>query len=164
MLDDAYRPRCARPFKQGNRHKTLSLTPETVKSHVKHISVKLGVEKRAQAAFYPTIGAAIAAGLPWLSFCCSTCEQFVSVDLRTLDRHPGAASLISSIACKPSTNFASSLNAKYYVASQHFWAYHALQSARRSLPSIGNPALARAGAQGGRARLLLIARPIKEPL
>lgn len=98
MLDDAYRPRCARPFKQGNRHKTLSLTPETVKSHVKHISVKLGVEKRAQAAFYPTIGAAIAAGLPWLSFCCSTCEQFVSVDLRTLDRHPGAASLISSIA------------------------------------------------------------------
>jgi hypothetical protein len=41
--------------------------------------------------FYPTIGAAIAAGLPWLSFSCPACGQFDSVDLRTLDRHPGAA-------------------------------------------------------------------------
>jgi hypothetical protein len=46
--------------------------------------------------FYPTIGAAIAAGLPWLSFSCPACGQFSSVDLRTLDRHPGAA--ISSAA------------------------------------------------------------------
>ena len=30
--------------------KNLSITPETVKSHVKHIFTKLGVEKRAQAA------------------------------------------------------------------------------------------------------------------
>jgi LuxR family maltose regulon positive regulatory protein len=29
--------------------RTLSVAPETVKSHVKHIFVKLGVEKRAQA-------------------------------------------------------------------------------------------------------------------
>ena len=42
MLDDAYRPRCARPFKQGNRHKTLSLTPETVKSRVKAYLCKTG--------------------------------------------------------------------------------------------------------------------------
>jgi hypothetical protein len=52
--------------------------------------------------FYPTIGAAIAAGLPWLSFSCSACGQFGSVDLRTLDRHPGAAisSLIPSLSCR----------------------------------------------------------------
>ena len=41
------------------------------------------------------IGAAIAAGLPWLSFSCPACGQFGSVDLRTLDRHPGAS--ISSL-------------------------------------------------------------------
>jgi LuxR family maltose regulon positive regulatory protein len=29
--------------------RTLAVAPETVKSHVKHIFVKLGVEKRAQA-------------------------------------------------------------------------------------------------------------------
>jgi hypothetical protein len=36
--------------------------------------------------FYPTIGAAIAPGLPWLSFSCPACRQRGSVDLRTLDR------------------------------------------------------------------------------
>src|SRR6478672_1716072 len=41
--------------------------------------------------FYPTIGAALAAGLPWLSYSCPACSQFGSVDLRTLDRHPGGA-------------------------------------------------------------------------
>jgi hypothetical protein len=41
--------------------------------------------------FYPTIGAAIAAGLPWLSFSCPACGQFGCVDLRTIDRHPGGA-------------------------------------------------------------------------
>ena len=52
--------------------------------------------------FYPTIGAAIAAGVPWLSFSCPACGQFGSVDLRTLDRHPGAAisSLIPSVSCR----------------------------------------------------------------
>ena len=52
--------------------------------------------------FYPTIGAAIAAGLPWLTFSCPACGQFGSVDLRTLDRHPGAAisSLIPSVSCR----------------------------------------------------------------
>jgi hypothetical protein len=39
--------------------------------------------------FYPTIGAGIAAGLPWLSFSCPACGQVDSVDLRT--RHPGAS-------------------------------------------------------------------------
>jgi hypothetical protein len=52
--------------------------------------------------FYPTIGAAIAAGLPWLTFSCPACGQWGSVDLRTLDRQPGAAisSLIPSVSCR----------------------------------------------------------------
>jgi hypothetical protein len=52
--------------------------------------------------FYPTIGAAIAAGLPWLSFSCPACGQFGSVNLRTLDRHPGGAisALIPSLSCR----------------------------------------------------------------
>src|SRR6476661_9597259 len=45
--------------------------------------------------FYPTIGAAIAAKLPWLSFSCPACAQVGSVDLQTLDRHSGAS--ISSL-------------------------------------------------------------------
>jgi hypothetical protein len=52
--------------------------------------------------FYPTKGAAIAVGLPWLSFSCPACGQFGSVDLRSLDRHPGGAisSLIPSLSCR----------------------------------------------------------------
>jgi hypothetical protein len=52
--------------------------------------------------FYPTIGAAIAGGVPWLSFSCPGCGQFGSVDLRTLDRHPGGAisGLIPSLSCR----------------------------------------------------------------
>ena len=52
--------------------------------------------------FYPTIGAAIAAGFPWLSFSCPACHQWGSVDLRTLDRHPGASisSLIPLVSCR----------------------------------------------------------------
>jgi hypothetical protein len=52
--------------------------------------------------FYPTIGAAIAAGFPWLTFSCPACCQVGSVDLRTLDRHPGASisSLIPTVPCR----------------------------------------------------------------
>jgi hypothetical protein len=52
--------------------------------------------------FYPTIGAAIAAGLPWLSFSCPACQQVGSVDLRKFDRHPGGAisSLVPSLSCR----------------------------------------------------------------
>jgi hypothetical protein len=52
--------------------------------------------------FYPTIGAAIAAGVAWLSFSCPACQQVGVVDLRTLDRHPGASisSLIPSLSCR----------------------------------------------------------------
>jgi hypothetical protein len=52
--------------------------------------------------FYPTIGAAIAAGFPWLSFSCAACGQWGSVDLRTLDRHLGGAisGLIPSLSCR----------------------------------------------------------------
>jgi hypothetical protein len=34
--------------------------------------------------FYPTIGAAIAAGVPWLTLSCPGCGQYASVDPRTL--------------------------------------------------------------------------------
>jgi hypothetical protein len=66
--------------------------------------------------FYPTIGAAIAAGLPWLTFSCPACGQFGSVDLRTLDRHPGGAisALIPSLSCRrcsPNAPFARLENA-----------------------------------------------------
>jgi opacity protein-like surface antigen len=37
--------------------------------------------------FYPTIGAAIAAGVPWLTYSCPACQQVGCIDLRTLDRH-----------------------------------------------------------------------------
>jgi hypothetical protein len=52
--------------------------------------------------FYPTIGAAIAAGVSWLTYSCPACGQCGSLDLRTLDRHPGAAisSLIPSVSCR----------------------------------------------------------------
>jgi hypothetical protein len=52
--------------------------------------------------FYPTIGAAIAAGVPWLSFSCPACQQVGSLDLRTLDRHPRAAisRIIPSVSCR----------------------------------------------------------------
>ncbi len=52
--------------------------------------------------FYPTIGAAIAAGFPWLTFSCPGCRMVGSVDLRTLDRHPGASisGLIPSLSCR----------------------------------------------------------------
>jgi hypothetical protein len=68
----------------------------------------LGSRRRARQAggrelwFYPTIGAAIAAGFPWLSFSCPACRQWGSVDLRTLDRHQGASisSLIPSVSCR----------------------------------------------------------------
>src|ERR1700749_4019460 len=60
--------------------------------------------------FYPTIGAAIAAGLPWLTFYCPGCTVVGSVNLRTLDRHRGAAisSLIPSLSyrrCSPHAPF-----------------------------------------------------------
>jgi hypothetical protein len=52
--------------------------------------------------FYPTIGAAIAAGVPWLTYSCPACGQCSSLDLRTLDRHPRASisSLIPSVSCR----------------------------------------------------------------
>ena len=51
-----------------------------------------------------------AGGLPWLSFSYPACGQFGSVDLRTLDRHPGASisSLIPSASyrrCSPNAPY-----------------------------------------------------------
>ena len=39
----------ARGFSNKEIGRTLAIAPETVKSHVKHIFIKLGVERRAQA-------------------------------------------------------------------------------------------------------------------
>jgi hypothetical protein len=40
--------------------------------------------------FHLRIGAAIAAGYPWLTFMCPGCQQIGETDLRSLDRHPNA--------------------------------------------------------------------------
>jgi hypothetical protein len=61
--------------------------------------------------FYPTIGAAIAAGFPWLTFSCPACQQVSAIDLRTLDRHPGASisgliPFLSCRRCSPNAPFA----------------------------------------------------------
>jgi len=52
--------------------------------------------------FHATIGAAIAADLPWLSFYCPGCGQVGDVDVRRLDRHRGATieSLIPALSCR----------------------------------------------------------------
>ena len=52
--------------------------------------------------FYPTIGAAIAAGFPWLTYSCPGCKMVGTVDLRRIDRHPGASisTLIQSVSCR----------------------------------------------------------------
>jgi hypothetical protein len=52
--------------------------------------------------FYPTMGAAVLSGYPWLCFYCPACQQIGQVDLHTLDRHRGATieSLIPSLSCR----------------------------------------------------------------
>jgi hypothetical protein len=52
--------------------------------------------------FHLRIGAAIAAGHPWLMFLCPACQQIGEIDLRRLDRHRGATieSLILSLRCR----------------------------------------------------------------
>jgi hypothetical protein len=48
------------------------------------------------------MGAAIAAGFPWLTYSFPGCQMVGSDDLRTIDRHPGASisSLIPSLSCR----------------------------------------------------------------
>jgi hypothetical protein len=55
----------------------------------------------AELWFYPTIGAALAAGTPWLTWMCPACETLDDLDLRKVDRHPAASisSLIPSLQC-----------------------------------------------------------------
>jgi hypothetical protein len=58
--------------------------------------------RRAPLWFHPTIGGAIAAGRPWLSFYCPACGQTGELDLRRLERHRGATleSLIPALSCR----------------------------------------------------------------
>ena len=67
--------------------------------------------RRRPSRFYPTIGAALAAGAPILTFMCPACRLVDKLDLRTVDRHPAATigSLIPSLSChwcRPNTPFA----------------------------------------------------------
>jgi hypothetical protein len=52
--------------------------------------------------FYPTIGAALAAGRPFLTCVCPACRQTGCIDLRRVDRHPAASlqSLIPALSCR----------------------------------------------------------------
>jgi len=65
-----------------------------------------GPQTISQPRWPPGIGGAFFVpsrlGFPWLSYSCPACQQVGSVDLRTLDRHPGAAisSLIPSVSCR----------------------------------------------------------------
>jgi len=56
----------------------------------------------AEPLFHPTIGAAIRAGKPWLTFYSPGCQIVGKVDLRKLDRHHGATigSLIPQLSCQ----------------------------------------------------------------
>jgi hypothetical protein len=62
--------------------------------------------RRAQAgrkpSFYPTIRTALAAQMPILDVLCPACRTVGSVDIRTLERHPGMAisGLIPSLSCR----------------------------------------------------------------
>ena len=60
--------------------------------------------------FYPTIGAALAAKLPWLALECPACRTIGEIDLRKIDRHPQASisSLLPSLKCSrcPGARFA----------------------------------------------------------
>ena len=52
--------------------------------------------------FHLRIGAAIAAGHPWLTFICPACQQIGEIDPRGIDRHPNATigALIPALSCR----------------------------------------------------------------
>ena len=56
----------------------------------------------AEPLFHPTIGGAIRAGRPWLTCYCPGCGVVGEIDLRQIDRHPGASieSLIPHLSCQ----------------------------------------------------------------
>jgi hypothetical protein len=67
--------------------------------------------KRMPMLFSPTIGAAIAARYWFLWVRCPVCRTINAIDLRTLDRHPGAAvtsfiPMLSCRSCGPDAPFA----------------------------------------------------------
>ena len=83
--------------------------------------------KRMPMLFSPTIGAAITAGYWFLRARCPACRTTGDVDLRTLDRHRGAAvtaltPALSCRSCRPTAPFAelvclskSSVAEEYYA-------------------------------------------------
>lgn len=60
--------------------------------------------------WYPTIGAALLAGIPILDFVCPACQIIGQLDLRTIDRHPQATvgvliPQLSCTRCRPNPPF-----------------------------------------------------------
>ena len=67
--------------------------------------IHLWEKRRARGVeplFVPTIGAAIRAGKPWLTFYCPGCGVTGELDLRKVDRHRDASieSLIPFLSCQ----------------------------------------------------------------
>lgn len=80
------------------------LTDRDRKNAVAERVIDLWERRRARGAeplFHPTIGAAIRAGKPRLTCWCPGCGVVGEIDLRQVDRHPGASieSLIPQISC-----------------------------------------------------------------
>jgi hypothetical protein len=68
-------------------------------------------KRGAEPLFAPSIGAAIRAGRPWLTFYCPGCRVVGQVDLRGLDRHrdtpiTSLIPLASCTRCSPHPPFA----------------------------------------------------------
>jgi hypothetical protein len=86
-------------------HEIARLTDPDRHHHTAERVVSLWNKRRARGAeplFHPTIGAAIRAGKPWLTFSCPGCQIVGEVDLRKLNRHHGATieSLIPQLSCQ----------------------------------------------------------------
>lgn len=59
------------------------------------------IARGAEPLFIPTIGAALRAGRPWLTYQCPACTMIGEEDLRRLDRHPQGSveSVIPALSC-----------------------------------------------------------------
>ena len=96
----------------GTNHRRLDMLEKRVRDALSEVAerdarriVAIWNGRRAKGRelwFHLRIGAAIAAGHPWLTFICPACKQIGEIDLRRLDRHPNATieSLVVSLRCR----------------------------------------------------------------
>jgi hypothetical protein len=80
-----------------------ALTDQAVRDARRIVAIWNGRRAKGRELwFHLRIGAAIAAGHPWLTFICPGCQQIGEIDLRRLDRHPNATieSLVLSLSCR----------------------------------------------------------------